>query len=1088
MSKKKRRKSQSWSVLRWAVVAVALGVLLVGGLLLAMKARSGWQIKYNKGALHMRAGETAAAILCFEESLELNPDHIETYISLVRGHVKLKEFDKAQGRLDEALAAGLDKHECALWTARVRLARAKYRLASANENEILQTTADILEEEIGPALKSVSATSIESEKSATLLLQGRLWVFAAKVHMVREDVYKKAYNNAIALEKFEEAKKAKQLADRDGTAARMGYAQAIAGYRRGVALDPSAVEPRVSLARLYMSRYPPLARPAAAILGEIGGKKASRREVLHLLTWAHSASRNYEKVLELTEVPDGTNAQLGDAQQVMRTRALLELGRFDDAREALPVLKERKVSRHPYIRYMEGRLLLQENNDKDAMIAFQDAMPPFDRAVSWPEYMRAEIPRVFTESAFLLGRTQIKAGVVQQARANYRTVVETMEDALRVSGGIAGQELIDCYFEACMFLARDEETLADDAAGYARRAVMVNPTSDEAYNLALVIHDKGMLDELKQNMVHMRLAGLMKRGHFDQMTKIGEAARSAVAKPDMLMRLMADGLVRYGFARKALGYYDELLTKNPKDTQVRHAYAVALLELRRYLDAQKQLKIILDEKPRDKQAIMLLARLATAAGKPARVAEWVEKLLQIDPDDMGARVWLADAYGRAGQHDRAITILEKVRTEKPDDIRLRGRLFSAYLAAARRADAKVEAVAVIGKWPKRPEGYVYALLHLRDGELDKALEVFQKGHAQLPNYAYLQVLVGVALQAKGDIAGAIEQWAPVAGGDKRTVSVIHRNLAKLMLAGAYAALGDMEKVSGVDLAVVDENPGRVVAMKSLWKDIAGLPARDRLKAAITLNRFLAWTSIGWPDAQKEETDALLKILPESPMARGMAATVMVDAGEFDKSIAGLEDAVKAHPEIGSLRFLLARACSAAGKKDRAQELMISLVAETEGSMGALMARELGTMYEAAGKIEKAIEAYRVAIAKSERDVLALNNLAWILATKKKEPKAALPLVTKAVARAPEMSQVLDTAGWVYHLLGRDAEAVVYLRRAKVKAPVMPEIRYHLGAALAGIGLAKDAILELNEAMALSPEFNGSTEAKILLSELRQSSN
>jgi len=1088
MSRKKRRKSESWSVLRWVVVAVAFGVLLVGGLLLVVKARSGWQTKYNRGILHMRAGDMKAAILCFEESLERNPDYVSTYINLARAHLARKEFGEAQGRLEEALAAGLSKAEGDVWRARVQLARAEYQLASAREDAILQATADILSQEIGPALKTVAATFDGLEKpQPALLMFGRLWVFTARCHLVRENVHKQAYDNAAALEKPEEAKQAKQRGDREGVAARLAYARAIASYRRAIAVGPSAVEPRLRLARLYMSRYPPLAGPAAAVLGEISAKDATKPGVLHLLAWAYSATGNYEKVLELTRPAPGSQAPLREELLIMRTRALLELGRFDDVREGLLSLEQRNVS-HPYLQYMRGRLLLQEGNHKEAIVAFQDALPPFKRVVVWADYLRGEIPRVLTESAFLLGRTQMKAGTEQQARANFRTVVKSIDEALATSGGVVKAQLLKYYFDACMFLADHKETLPDEAARYARRAVMVDPTSDAAYELALAIHDKGKLDDLKQNMVHMRLGGLMRRGQFDRMMKVGQVARSVVADPDKLVRVMADGLVRFGFAAKATSYYEELVAKNPQDTQVRTAYAVALMQLRRYGDARKQLLAAYREQPKGKQTIGLMARLATAAGHPDNGAEWVEKLVELDPANPGPKVWLADLYARSKQFDRAIATLEKVRDEKPEDVRLRGRLISVYLAAGRRENAKKEAAAVTGKWPKRPEGYVFALLHLRDGEVDKAIEIFQKGREQLPGYAYLGVLTGVALQMKGDLAGAVELWAPVAEGDERRVPAAHRNLAKLMLAGAYAALGDMAKVSEVDLARVDENVGRIMAMRSLWNEIAELSARDRIKAALVLNRFLAWTSIRWPDAQKEETDALLKILPDSPMARGMAATVLADAGKFDEAVAGLEETVKAHPELGSLRFLLARACSAAGRKDRAQELMLKLVAETEGPTGALMARELGSVYEDAGEIEKAIDAYQTAIGKSDRDVMALNNLAWILATRKKEPKEALPLVTKAIARAPEMVQVLDTAGWVYHLLGRHAEAVVYLRRAKVKASGMPEIRYHLGAALAGIGQTREAILELNEAMALSPEFEGSAEARELLEKLQQSSN
>jgi tetratricopeptide (TPR) repeat protein len=67
--------------------------------------------------------------------------------------------------------------------------------------------------------------------------------------------------------------------------------------------------------------------------------------------------------------------------------------------------------------------------------------------------------------------------------------------------------------------------------------------------------------------------------------------------------------------------------------------------------------------------------------------------------------------------------------------------------------------------------------------------------------------------------------------------------------------------------------------------------------------------------------------------------------------------------------------------------------------GSLLASQLmlGTLYERSEEWDAAIARYRLVIAKNPNQFGALNNLAYALAVRKKDPAAALPLAKRAYA-------------------------------------------------------------------------------------------
>jgi tetratricopeptide (TPR) repeat protein len=144
-------------------------------------------------------------------------------------------------------------------------------------------------------------------------------------------------------------------------------------------------------------------------------------------------------------------------------------------------------------------------------------------------------------------------------------------------------------------------------------------------------------------------------------------------------------------------------------------------------------------------------------------------------------------------------------------------------------------------------------------------------------------------------------------------------------------------------------------------------------------------------------------------------------------------------------------------------------------------RLLATAYADAGRNREAIAVYESLMKTGSPDAVLLNNLA-VLYTKTGDARA-LEFARRAYESDTGQPAFIDTYGWVLLQQGRANEALTLLRSAKFRAPDVPEIRYHMAAALAALGRTEEALAEIRSALELAESFEGSDEARKLLARL-----
>jgi uncharacterized protein (TIGR03790 family) len=213
----------------------------------------------------------------------------------------------------------------------------------------------------------------------------------------------------------------------------------------------------------------------------------------------------------------------------------------------------------------------------------------------------------------------------------------------------------------------------------------------------------------------------------------------------------------------------------------------------------------------------------------------------------------------------------------------------------------------------------------------------------------------------------------------------------------------------------------------------------------------------------------------------------------------LEDEVDAVTDLSSLfsrRRLAAAKRASPGLSDAARAMVIrgETLLGKDDSAGARQAFEkaialapkAAALYLMVADLEERAEAYDAAVGRYRQvlelqptNIVALNNLAYALAVRSNQPAEALPLARKAASLAPRSGSILDTLGWIEHLVGNHAAAADIFKDAVLLVPADAEVRLHAALANAAAGRTEQAQRELEEALKLDPGMEAREEVQQL---------
>lgn len=499
------------------------------------------------------------------------------------------------------------------------------------------------------------------------------------------------------------------------------------------------------------------------------------------------------------------------------------------------------------------------------------------------------------------------------------------------------------------------------------------------------------------------------------------------ALPDQKYKsIHARFLFQSGKRAEAVTEFEKLFKDNPSNRTLRTELVEVYVAVARRSDATKVLTVALKENPKDVEALLQRCRINLLEGAIADADRDIAQVLRFQPDSAQAHYVLAKIQGKRGQE-----LMQ--RQELSEALRL-----NKFLLPAR-----LDLVQLLTKTK-----HTSAALQLLD---DK----------ELPNS---QKLLLPVLEARC--------WTLWAMDD---MSELRKSLDAALRVGRTP-----------DLLILD----------GLWKLNSGKPteARAALEEALKINpgdlRALEALSHSYA-LQKQGSVALEKVKeyaarqPKSAPVQEFLGTLLMAQGERKQARAAFETARAADPTYLKAKLSLIQTDVVEGKFADAQRRLEEIV--SSGEQNPVVRLWLANTYVINKNENAAVEQYRQVVAAEPNNVLALNNLAYLLAEANK-PGEGLKYAQKAKELAPETAEYSDTLGWVLYRQGIYPLAVQELERATSKDG-QPLWKYHLAMAYAKVGDFNRGRATLQAALKQNPNLAEAKAAQQMLgSPQRQAAN
>ena len=146
-----------------------------------------------------------------------------------------------------------------------------------------------------------------------------------------------------------------------------------------------------------------------------------------------------------------------------------------------------------------------------------------------------------------------------------------------------------------------------------------------------------------------------------------------------------------------------------------------------------------------------------------------------------------------------------------------------------------------------------------------------------------------------------------------------------------------------------------------------------------------------------------------------------------------------------------------------------LMAISLGLSSATLDRNLAISYEQLEEDHLAEDSFQEALRKNPQDPFTLNYLGYWWADEGRNLEDAIDLIERAVRLRPRSGYFVDSLGWVHFKLGNFDLAVAFLEQATILEPVDPVISDHLGDAYWATGRFVEARFKWQYALSITDD-------------------
>lgn len=506
-----------------------------------------------------------------------------------------------------------------------------------------------------------------------------------------------------------------------------------------------------------------------------------------------------------------------------------------------------------------------------------------------------------------------------------------------------------------------------------------------------------------------------------------------------------------------------LLAKQPDDADLKLALGAYLERQNRAEQAEQLYQEVSKQADKDAQGLKARNRLAALYLKRndmARAEALVAEVLEDNPRDNDALVLRANMALKRGDTSTAITDLRAVLRDQPNSTPVLRALAQAHLQNNEVALAEETLRSALQSNPaEMPTRKALAQLLLQQGKADQARLILDPV-AGMPGANDDVELLDAQFKAQlatRDVAAA-----------QRTAEKAQQLWPKAAMGWYYAGLvADAQKNpdqarQNYEMALQLQPQANEPLTALVRLDVA---AKDTKRALARLSKVIEGT-------------------PNNVVAHNLRGELLIAERQPAAAIESFEKAIEFAPEWWTPYRGLAFAQLSQKQNDAAVAAFQRGIERTH--VGALSI-DLAALHERAGKPDEAVKVYEQWVAREPKSLLASRNLAMLLLNYR-DDRASLQRATQLAEGLANSNEptMIETRGWAKYKNGDFQGAVNLLRDAAAGSKESASVRYHLGMAQLRAGDKVGARENLQAALDHGKPFFGIDEARTMLDQLKQS--
>ena len=459
-------------------------------------------------------------------------------------------------------------------------------------------------------------------------------------------------------------------------------------------------------------------------------------------------------------------------------------------------------------------------------------------------------------------------------------------------------------------------------------------------------------------------------------------------------------------------------------------------------------------------------------------SEDIKKALDLDPDNVQLQKRAIPLFLASGQHDliqKGKDLLEQALESNAEDVHfqlLKARSVLVEGTAPAIENARQILQKITEDQPQITDAWVLlGEIAIKQGQPGKAMEAALGGLTYGPNNKSLLLLKASAEADKSPVL-AIPTLKLLHELEPSDLGIV------VLMANTY---------------IKTSEPQKAVSLLREQLAICDVSARRKCNTALAVALYKSGNKA---EAQKE-FDSLLESEPDDPEPLLAQVQLLKEDKNWIKLNEKVVNWYSNHPEDSRTLTKIARDLmlleDSQARKTAEDILRIILKNDSEHAEAVSV---LAILLQIGGRDAESATLYQRLLELEPNNIIAINNLAWIVCEVQGKHQQALELAQRGLKIAPRYYDLIDTRGVIYYRLGEFDKAVLDFNECIKFYPGVTSAsigtRFYLARALAKLGQKGKAIQYLKEALEMNSQTGGLStadlsEAQRLLNQLKEGS-